>query len=241
MNLRLPSIAFACVLCFAGNANAAIMGPDFPPPGGVNWSSSGVNGTEGTAIWNYSGLDVTGLDSLYFGLNQVGYGPVGVGLDGLVAPFVFGSVSGQTAVWNGSTTYFDGTSNPPADTRLTMTVTGLGATPWVTDLASIGLDDTGTFGILGAVVDVSSGSDFVLTWKIEAKIGNGGFQPVNGSSGIQQFPGHDGDTRTNFATGFYSEATAAVPEPASLLTFSGLALGIGLGGWRKRRKQRAIC
>lgn len=105
-----------------------------------------------------------------------------------------------------------------------MTITGLGATPWITDLASIGLDVG--FGDLGAVADNSSGADFTLTWKIEANVGSG-WQAINN---ISQHISHDGYTNTSFATGFYS----AVPVPAAVWLFSSGLLG--LIGIARRKK-----
>ena len=203
-----------------GIASAFIQGPDYPPPGGVTWSGSG-SGTSGTATWNYSNFDVSGLDSLYFGLNQVDYGAIGAGLNNTADAFSLYSVSGTTAEWHASTTWYNGSSNVPASTRLVMTVGNLGPNPWTTDLASIGLD-TG-FGDLGAVVDNSSGSNFTLDWKIEADTGSG-WQAINS---VQQYLSHDGFTRTNFATGFYSELTA-VPEPTTLIVWSLLGLTVSV-------------
>lgn len=111
-----------------------------------------------------------------------------------------------------------------------MTVNGLGANPWITNLASIGLDDTGAFGNLGAVVDNSSGLDFTLGWKVEANTGSG-WVPINS---VLQTAAHAGYTETNFATGFYYELPASVPEAGALAVWSILGLAAGLAVRRKR-------
>ncbi|QDU53963.1 hypothetical protein [Aeoliella mucimassa] len=224
----------ALLVATASMANAAIQGPTYPAPGGNNWSGNGISGTEGTAVWNYSNFDTNSFSDLYFGLNQLDYGDNGAGLDGSVAPFTFSSASGQTATWTANTTWYNDVTNVPtaATTRLVMTVSGLGANPWITDLASIGLD-TG-FGDLGAVVDNSSGSDFSLSWSIEANIGSG-WQPLNGPSGVPQSSSHSGYNRSSFATGFYYNE-AVVPEPATMVVWTILGLSTGVVVYRRRVK-----
>jgi hypothetical protein len=205
---------------------STLVGPSYPPPGGVDWSGNGVNAADGTAVWNYDNFNANAFNELYFGLNQLDYGPAGAGLSGTADTFSLFGVSGQTAEWRANTTWFNpGTqANQAAETRLTMTVTGLGATPWITDLASIGLDVG--FGDLGAVVDNSNGLDFVLTWNIQANTGSG-WQTINS---VLQDISNTGDTRSSVGTGFYS----AVPIPAAAWLFgSGL---LGLVGIARRKK-----
>ncbi len=200
----------------------------YPAPGGNSWSGNGVNGPDGTAVWEYSGFNTGGVSSLYFGLNQTSYGTLGARLHGAADPFTSIGVSGTTATWSGTTTWK--IHNSPSDqhilvnTRLLMTITGLGANPWIEDLASIGLD---TFGFLGAVVDNSAGQDFTLQWAIQADVGNG-WQAINS---VQQAWDHNGMTRSSFATGFYYEPAQSVPEPGTLAM---LALGFVAVGTRRR-------
>ena len=219
--------AVCALLAFASfNSQAALVGPDYPAPGGNDWSGNGVSAADGTAIWSYSNFNSSAFNELYFGLNQLDYGPAGAGLDFTADTLSLFGTSGQTAEWRASTTWMEPVTqvHQPADTRLIMTITGLGATPWITDLASIGLNVG--FGDLGAVVDNSSGLDFVLTWSIEANTGSG-WQAINS---VLQGAGHDGATRSSVATGFYS----AVPIPAAAWLFgSGL---LGLVGIARRKK-----
>lgn len=225
-------LALVLLLTVGCSAFAAPVGPVYPPPGGVDWSGSG-SGLLGTATWEYSNHDATGLSGLYFGLNQVDYGELGAGLNGTADPFTFFGVSGTTAEWRASTIWENAVTLIPqsALTRLTMTVTGLGSNPWTTDLTSIGLDNTATFGDLGAVVDNSSGSDFTLQWSIEADVGSG-WQSINS---IQQHFTNDGNTRSSFATGYFYEA-APVPVPAAVWFF---ASALGVFGLMGKRKQHA--
>jgi hypothetical protein len=222
-------IAAVFLAAFSISSHAAPVGPEYPAPGGNSWSGNGISAPDGIAVWNFSGFDVSGLDELYFGLDQINYGPAAAGLDGNLSAFLFDSASGQTATWTGSTTWYDSATLVPvaADTRMVMTVTGLGATPWITDLASIGLDDTGAYGVLGAVIDNSGGLDFTMTWSLEANTGSG-WQALNS---VQQNLSNDGNTQSSVSTGFYSVATVPVPAAVWLL-----GSGLGLLGWFRRRQ-----
>jgi hypothetical protein len=102
-----------------------------------------------------------------------------------------------------------------------MMITGLGATPWITDLASVGLDDTDLYGELGAVVDKPAGLDISTLWSIEANTGNG-WQGINT---VQQHQSNDGKTHSSIGTGFYS--VAAVPVPAAVWLFGSALAGLG--------------
>ena len=218
------------ILIPVSTANASILGPTYPAPGGNDWTNTGgISGASGTAVWDYSNFDNSAFDTLYLGLDQVSYGTNGAGLDNTISPFSFSSASGQTATWTASTTWYHDVNNAPtpASLRLVMTVAGI-ASPWVTDLASIGLDDTGSFGTLGAVIDNSAGVDFTLSWKIEADIGSG-WQSLNS---VPQSSSHNGWTRTNFATGFYY-TMSSVPEPTTLVIWSLFGF-VGTLGFRRR-------
>jgi hypothetical protein len=160
-------------------------------------------------------FDASAFDALYFGVNQIDNGVVGAGLNGTANAFSFVGITGSTATWEADTTWINDVTGDlqNAKTRLEMTIAGL---TWITDLASIGLD---TFGDLGAVVDNSSGADFTLEWNIMADTG-GGWLAINS---IQQADGNDGNTKSNFATGFYY----TTPAPAVLVLLSMGLVGVG--------------
>lgn len=232
---RCFSLTLATVLLAAASMQlqAAPIGPVYPAPGGNDWVSNGVSAFDGTAVWSYSNFNLAGIDELYFGLNQVDYGLAGAGLNGSADPFSLTSAVGSTAIWEAATLWDNpgvaGTGLTPATTRLTMTVSG--GLSWTTDLASIGLDDIGTYGPLGAVVDNSAGADFDLTWMVEANTGSG-WQAIN----LVQQPSYTNEaTRSSIATGFYYVET---PDPGVPLPATPLLLGLGLValGVSRRRK-----
>jgi hypothetical protein len=220
------------LLLFAGfQANAApIQSATWQAPGGTTWSGSGGI-TEGGATWNYSGFDTNSFDDLYWGLDQTNYGTLGAGLDGNLSLFSLVSIAGTTATWYASTTWYHSVTlvSTASTIRLTMDLT---AGSWTSDLASIGLDDIGVFGDLGAVANVG-GNDFSVDIGIEANTGSG-WQNLNGPSGVQQHIDNDGDSVSSFATTFYYTEPQSVLEP-SILALMGVGLA-GLGFTRRRKK-----
>lgn len=130
--------------------------------------------------------------------------------------------TGQTATWSVVSPYVsaNGIGDPPSGNypiEFNMTITGLGAAPWI-DPLSVGLPAN-----LGAVVDNSAGVDFTLQWEFVANMG-AGFIPLND---VPQ--GSGGQTQSSFADGFYY---LPVPEPGSVALL-GVAACVLIG----RRRQ----
>ena len=226
----LISSIFSALIAIQIPATAALVGPVDPPPGGYTFTNiGGVSGTEGLAVWGHTGFTSSAFADLYYGLDQSTYGTLGAGLAGSLLPFNYVGASGQTATFTLISPYISpgGTGDPPSGNypvRLEMTVTGLGATPWV-DAVSLGLPAD-----VGAVVQNTAGLDFTLSWQMQADMGSG-YIPLNGPGGVPQ---NGGGTVSSFATGFYY---APVPEASSFL-FSGLiACVFGSGLWLKRRRR----
>ncbi|PHS11067.1 MAG: hypothetical protein COA78_10475 [Blastopirellula sp.] len=232
------TVACVAVMLTVGQVQAALLGPVYPAPGGNTFSGNGVSGADGLAIWNLGGFDTNEFDSLYYGADNVNYGPNGAGLDGSANSFFFTGASGQTATWASNTLWrihnSPGGSHSGASTRLTMTVEGLGANPWI-DANSVGIN-IGTYGDVGVVVDNSAGVAFTVKWEIEANTGSG-WQALNS---VLQHSDHNGRTRSSFATGFYSTEPVVdtVPEPTSMAIFGIGALCMGAGAARRRRKEK---
>ncbi|TWU25821.1 PEP-CTERM sorting domain-containing protein [Bythopirellula polymerisocia] len=223
--------AFSMLLCYSSSAFAVLVGPTGTAPGGNSWvNTGGVSGTEALATWDYSGFNPGSFSALYFGLNQVDYGPLAATINGgSLNPLSYVGSSGTTATWSVSAPYTSagGTGDPPSGNypiTFTMTVSGLGPSPWI-DATSLGLSAD-----IGAVADNSAGADFTLHWQVLVDMGSYGIVPLNGPGGV---PGSN-HTGFSFADGFYS--TAAVPEPSSFLCVG--LVGLGLIGWKKLKQNR---
>lgn len=220
------SLLSVVLFSFSAITHATPFGPQYPAPGGNTFSGNGVSGANGWAVWNLGGFDTNAFDTMYYGLNQVDYGPTGAGLNGNADVLNFSHISGNTAVWTGFTPWLASPGIVQAvQTRLLIAASC--GNCWITDLASIGLDNTGAFGSLGAVLDVSSGANFGIEWTIQAFV-NGGWQALNS---VPQLASQDGKTRSSFATGFYW-TESAVPEPSMLIL-----LTAGLSGLMFRRRR----
>lgn len=223
--LRLSLMASAAsALLLASTAGAApLTGPGYPAPGGNAFSATGAPsaGDAGGRNFNYSGFDNSYFDLLYWG-PQWGAGPgPQAGLDGVLHSLSFLSISGTTAIWEGTTSYASPGGPGPASCascpiRLEIDVV---AVPWVLEGAVSGL--SGLAPGIGAVVDNPSGIDFTANLRFLANLGSG-FVPINS---VPQ--GSGGLTQSSMSGAFYS----AVPEPSVLMM-----LGLGVASLAGRRR-----
>ena len=158
------------------------------------------------------------------------FGPLAATINGFpLKPLSYVGSSGETATWSVSAPYtsLGGPSDPPSGNypiNFTMTVDGLGSSPWI-DATTLGLAAD-----IGAVADNSAGADFTLKWQVLVDMGIYGIRPLNGPNGV---PGIN-HTGFSFASGFYS--VAAVPEPSAFLSVG--LVGLGLIGWKKLKQNR---
>ena len=88
----------------------AIIGPVFPPPGGVTFSRNPPTGSAGEAggvTFNFSGFDFTQYDRLWWGpanIRAAMDGSTSAAVNSPGETLTFGSLSGDIATWTGSTT-----------------------------------------------------------------------------------------------------------------------------------------
>jgi hypothetical protein len=201
---------FACSLFGSLSAHAALIGPSYPAPGGNSYSSG-----------TYSGFDTSAFSALYWGSSSA-YPPT-AGLNGTADALTFSSASGEVETFTGNTLWLDHSTGVTITVpmELQITVTGLGANPWVSFAGVNGSDPTG----VGDVVNDSAGLSFSATEVFSANVGSG-YVALNSIS----VP--TGDANSSFTGAFYS--AAPVPLPASVwLMISGVG---GFAFLARRRK-----
>jgi len=189
-------IAALLLLVCAGIA-LALVGPAWPPPGGVDFTMSGAGaGSPGGQNFHFSNFDPNAFSALYWGPGASD--AIALTLDGGPPDDVltFSASSGAAAEWTGTCFYSGGGTDIPV--RFTLTITGLGADPFV-DAGSIGAPPG-----IGVLADNSSGLDFSANFIFEG-LHQGTWTPVND---LPQ-PG-GGYTATSFSGGFFYEAPVSV-------------------------------
>ena len=219
-------MAVVCVLPLISTAGADIIGPDYPAPGGNSWAPSGGDAvSSGGVNYVYSSFDSSAFTDLYWGAWDVT--TTSATLDGTLHGLTFSGVSGNTATWTGSTSWYDhnvypsGENHPSVPIELNITITGTGSWVAATDLGLTGRSD--------CLWDTSKGQDFTANLQFLADAGTG-LKPLD------QFPVQTHlNMQSNFSGGFYS--TPAVPEPSTLVLF-GIG-AISLLGWARRRRRTA--
>lgn len=129
------------------------------------------------------------------------------GLDAAPHALTFSAIAGTTATWAGTSSWTNpttGITHAGVPIQMRITITGLGAAPWVTSTSITGLDPGPGTGI-GAVVDNSvSQADFTANVQFLADIptdGAGNFIAINS---VQQSAGLK--TNSSFTGAFYSAA-----------------------------------
>jgi hypothetical protein len=151
---------------------------------------------------NFSAFDPnTTWSRLYWGRSSLASATAG--LDGAPHLMTFSSFSGTTATWTGTTSWTNpatGSITASVPLRMTITVTGLGANPWVTSGSVPSLDPGPGTGI-GAVVNNAAQVNFSANIQFLADIptdGSGNFIALN------TVPALAGQTNSSFTGGFYS-------------------------------------
>ena len=207
-------VAFS-VLGGASVAGAALIGPEWPAPGGTTYSATGEPGKTGGLTFSYTGFDPTQYSELYWG--PWDGAPIGASLNGQEIDasemMTFSTFSGNTAVWTGASTwsYFSGNtlySDRPILTRMTVTTNPSS----FVDASALGA----SVGVLAPVT-----GDYSANILFEANF-FGNWLPIDvGYNMYQTLPGSG--TGVSFNGGYYH---TPVPLPGAVLLFSSGLLGL---------------
>ena len=219
------------LLGIASDASAALIGPVYPPPNGVDHTgSSGSQGTDAGRTWLYDIGDFSVTSALYWGLWTVS-GPLA---DTLSQPFTYDSTTAAGVIYDGASNWSISTTTGPQlyETRLVMNVydyTGMtNLNNLLVSMASVGIAGT------GLVLPVTT--DFRVNLQFQARpAGSGGsWDSVLDTFTLVPFTTCTAPncvvTSTN---GQFWYEVAAAPEPASL-GLLGISL-LALGGRLRRR------
>jgi hypothetical protein len=229
----------ACLL--VTSAQAAIIGPVYPPPGGTSWAPSGPGlGNTGGTTWTYSALNPSQYTDLYWSIQSTPTSALNGGnFAGLGAKQQNITSLNPGQVILSGTTVFD-LSNGENRTLQTRTV--------ITALSggSFQSPPVGMTGSEGFALNVNTAAtSFSVNIEMQTFWNGGGYGGVNPTAGWYatntlynllntRFNG----TQTSVSGGLWYEEleqVQGVPEPATLTMFGLGALGLGFAGYRRRK------
>ena len=225
--LKGVALAATMILLVAGTATAGVIGPQYPPPGGVSWTPvSGTSlGASGGVTWAYSGFDLTATDDLWWAPHQVG-----ASLDGGTPdPLSYaGQTTANSVIWTGYTPIWFLSGGSVYSTTI-----GVQFTATLLDGATWDSTPSGASGAPPRVEDVQG--NFRVNMKMEGW-NNGSWIPLDSLFNYfqQAYPSHK--SVTSVTAGFWYTTNPVVPLPPAALT--GLVLLGALGGVGLLRRRR---
>lgn len=219
--IRIGTLVFAVFSSLISvSASAALIEAGFPPPGGVNYASSGTsNGHSGGLTWHFTNFDNTAYDELYYSVKylEMGESP-GAGVVPLTYNASGSNLAGGIAVWTNTFQFFNAQSGQyeTVDGSFTLTVTdALSNALALTDATSLGLDAN-----LGGVLNVAG--DFNANWLFE----------IDGTAAREWYDAasnHPSNSlRTSVGGSFYYTEPSEVPLPAAAWLFLSAVGGLGI-------------
>lgn len=208
----LASCSVLLIACATGAHAATLVG--YPPPGLVNFSSSGSVGLAGGQTATYT-FDPSAVDQLFWGPASIDMGTQ----DGVTTLTYLGGIGTSTATWQATVTIPNSIGGP--NTFTGDFVATLSSGDWL-DPSTVGISGSGS---PSAVAEISSTS-FVVTELFTA----------NGTP-YTTFYNADHEPDLLNQTDFTGEFYATTPIPGAVFLFAG---GLGFGGMFLRKRKDAL-
>lgn len=216
----------AALLVSTQALSTTLVGPVYPPPGGVTFSSNGVNAVDTGRVGTYSNFDLTASNALYFGLS-----PIGLAMDGainspgetLTYSSALSDLLNGIAVFTGTTTVNSFGVDQTVYDRFTATFTDLSNNPL--SIATNPDVSGGAFPVLTVLGSYKVGQGFTASSSL-----NGSYISASSYFSNAHAPSTPGLLKSSISGGFYYEPVAAVPEPGTwalmLLGFMGMGAAV---------------